>query len=760
MPNLKNIWPQLRRIFSVAVGTRTLRFARSEARMALIFLGLIFIPSGLLAYFSWRALENEKLFAQRRLQESYRQLARLAAREINNELEKYEKRWTSAAKFSFEAGGQPLAANRLDELTQTDALISAAFVLAAPGKVVYPPGTGLESAGDTFTKGEQESYVREHEIFTQLETAGGELEYRASDLQAAIAVYREILTKVATPQLRGMAELDIGRAQQKQGAWEEALTTFEHVLTTYPEVRDRNNTYLRFLAQYQIAVCLENLERDQEAVAALLLLNQDLLERSDAISTLQYSYFLNLTQGLAMRLIVSPQLADSADYRRRFNLLAEQSKKRISQKYFLRLLDSKLQETVIERKLYRTKFRYVADANEHEAFLLAYHFLPDAAGLYVTGVLGLQIDLTQLQERLFTAILKDLQFNEQIALAILNRRGDYVIGTANAGPRQIATHNLAAPFNFWQIAVCLPDSALPAPWSFRSTLGAWLISLLLLSILFGAYLFIRRARHEAHLSRMKSTFVSNVSHELRTPLASIKMLAELMEMQLSGKPAARLEESKARQYLSVIGRECERLGRLIDNVLDFSKIERGFKQYHFEYEEPAAVLRRAIESFRPQAEALGFKVLTEIDEHLPEVRLDADALAQVMLNLLGNAVKYSDEVKEISVRATRTPECILVEVTDRGIGIPPHDLPKIFASFYRADQRLSTQKQGGMGLGLTLAQHIVQAHGGEISVRSEVGKGSSFTFTIPLAKYETPQQNGEAQSSAAKSPVLTTGTAP
>ncbi len=760
MPNLKNIWPQLRRIFSIATGTRTLKFARSEARMALIFLGLIFIPSGLLAYFSWRAFEHEKLFAQRRLQESYRQLARLAAREIDNELEKYEKRWTSAAKFSFEASGLPLAANRLDELTQKDALISAAFVLAAPGKVVYPPGLSLESDGASFTKGEQESYVREHEIFTQLETAGGELEYRASDLQAAIAVYREILIKVATPQLRGMAELDLGRAQQKQGEWEKALATFEHVLATYPEVRDRNNTYLRFLAQYQIAVCLENLGRDQDAVAALLLLNKDLLERSDAISALQYSYFLNLTQGLATRLIGSPQLADSADYRRRFNLLAEQSKKRISQKYFLRLLDSKLQETVIERKLYRTKFRYVADANEHEAFLLAYHFLPDAAGLYVTGVLGLQIDLTQLQERLFAALLKDLQFNEQIALAILNRRGDYVIGTANANHRQVATHNLAPPFNFWQIAVCLPDSATPTPWSFRSTLGAWLISLLLLSILSGTYLFIRRARHEAHLSRMKSTFVSNVSHELRTPLASIKMLAELMEMQLSGKPAARLEESKARQYLSVIGRECERLGRLIDNVLDFSKIERGFKQYHFEYEEPAVVLRQAVESFRPQAEALGFKIITELDEHLPEARLDADALAQVMLNLLGNAVKYSDEVKEIRVRATCTHERILVEVADRGIGIPPHELPKIFASFYRADQRLSTQKQGGMGLGLTLAQHIVHAHGGEISVRSEVGKGSCFTFTIPLPKYEAPQQNGEAQASAAKSSVLTTGTAP
>ncbi len=745
MPNLKLTWQRVRQQLSVTAARKAMKAGRNEIRTALIFLGLIFIPSGLLAYFSWRALENEKLFAQKQLQESYRQFARLAAREIDNELEKYEKRWTNAVKSAFHADGRSLALERLDRLAQKDALMSAVFVLTAPGEAVYPPEARLENRSDASTKMEQESYVREHEIFTQLETAGGELEYRAYDLSAAIAAYREILAKVTTPQLRGMAELDIGRAQQKQGAWREALATFERVLAAYAEVRDRNNTYLRFLAQYQIAVCLENLGRDGDALEALLRLNQDLFERSDAISSQQYSYFLNLAQNLAARLMASPELADSARYHQRFNALAEQGKKRISEKYFLRLLDGKLQETVIERKLYKARFRYVADANDHEPFLLAYHFLPDAGGIYVTGVLGLQIDLAQLQERLFPAILKELQFGEQATLALLNRRGDFVIGTANPAHRQIAAHNLSAPFNFWQIAVRMPAPAPPGQWNFRSTLGVWLISLLLLSILSGAYLFIRRARREAYLSRMKSTFVSNVSHELRTPLASIKMLAELMEMQLSGKPNARLQPGKAQQYLAVIGRECERLGRLIDNVLDFSKIERGFKQYHFEYEEPGLVLRQAVESFRPHAEAQGFTVNVEIAEDLPEARIDADALAQVMLNLLSNAVKYSDEIKKIRVRAVCEVERILVEVSDKGLGIPAAELSKIFESFYRIDQRLSAQKQGGMGLGLTLARHIVQAHGGEIHAQSEVGKGSTFTFTIPLARREAALQKSEAK---------------
>ncbi|MGH7494124.1 MAG: sensor histidine kinase, partial [bacterium] len=384
-----------------------------------------------------------------------------------------------------------------------------------------------------------------------------------------------------------------------------------------------------------------------------------------------------------------------------------------------------------------------------EPYLLAYQSLPDPSGIYITGLLGLQIDLAELRQELFPAILRHLKLSEQVTLAILNKKGDYVIGTTRPVNQPIAAQALAAPFDFWQVAIYLSDGQTRSrQMDFYLTLGLWLISLLLLSILSGAYFFVRRARREAHLSQMKSTFVSNVSHELRTPLASIKMLAELMEMQLRGRLNNPLKngQEKTGQYLSVIRRESDRLGRLIENVLDFSKIERGFKQYNFEYEDPAAVLRLAVESFRPHAEASGFLLTVEIAEDLPEANMDADAISQVMLNLLSNAVKYSDEVKKIYVRAYRDGARLAVEVADRGIGIDATEIPKIFQDFYRIDQRLSSQKQGGMGLGLTLVRHIVRAHGGEISVRSEVGRGSTFIFTLPISPvHVTTPANGEAR---------------
>lgn len=705
--------------------------------MGLVFLGLILIPSGLLGYFSWRAIENEKLLSQERLKESYVQFARLAAREIDDELEDVEKRWSSTVKRIIDKDERIPAPEELDELTQTEPLIAACYLLTAPGKVAYPPDLSLREAGSSSEQAPMESelFHREHELFNRLVTRGEELEYLSYDLKGAIATYREIAAQVTSPQLRAMAESYVGRALMKQGEWTEALTTFQDLLVKYPEMRDLNKMYLRFPAQYQIAVALDNLERDQEAVETLFRFNQDLLERSDVISPLQYSFFLDQIRNLAPRLLASPELSASQSYQAELEALAEQSKKHIREKYFLQLLDRKLYEMVIARKEYKAKFRYVSEEADGDPFLLAYRALPDPSGIYTTGLLGLQINLEQLRQKLFPAILRNLKSSDQVALAILNESGDYVIGTARSTEPPIAVRTLQEPFEFWQVAVYLSETA-PAMqrWDFRTTLSLWLISLLLLSILLGAYIFIRRARREAYLSQMKSTFVSNVSHELRTPLASIKMLAELLEMQLAGQSATASENFKARaeNYLGIIRRECSRLGRLIENVLDFSKIERGVKQYNFEYEDPAAVVRMAVDSFRPHAEEQGFTLALDIAEPLPELRMDADAISQVILNLLSNAVKYSEAVKDIRVRAYQRNTNVVIEVSDRGIGIAAAELSKVFEDFYRADQRLNSQKQGGMGLGLTLARQIVRAHGGEISVRSEVGQGSTFTFTLPI----------------------------
>jgi signal transduction histidine kinase len=704
-------------------------------RLAAIFLVLIFLPSGLLGYLSWRAVKNEKLLSRQKIIESYRQFVHLAAREINGELENVQARLHASVERILGRLGPQSTVGLLDSLINNEPLISSCVLLIGPGQVAYPPALTLQH-GSLFNNVEPgETIAREYEFYNELASRGEELEYRVNDLDGAIAIYRRILKETSSAQLHAMAKSLIGRAQTKKSEWETALQTYENLLNDYPEARDLNKMYLRFLAQYQIAVCLDSLGRDQEAIATLWRMNKDLLERSDTINMLQYSQFGEWIKTLASKLLAAPGLPEAERYREQFQSLAVQNKKRIGDKYFVQLFDEELREQVIKRKTYRPLIRYFSGQADDEPFLLGYHHLPDPSGSYISGLLGFRVNLTRLRESILPARLRHLKISEAIVMAILDNEGNYIIGITKPHTAPVVTQTLDSPFKFWQAGVFLDqEEPVSPPNDFRTILWLWLISLLLFSIFCGAYAFMRYARHEAHLSELKSAFVSRVSHELRTPLTSIKMLAEHLERQWRQKTPASEHELHGRteQYLSVIRRESDRLGRLIENVLDFSKIERGVKQYTFEYEMPAVVLQKAIDSFRPHAEAQGFSIKAQIDDALPELFLDADAMTQALLNLFSNAVKYSEKEKVIAVRAFRDHDHVCVEVEDRGIGIPAAQTARIFDEFYRIDQKPNSKRPGGVGLGLALVKHIVQAHQGTIQVRSKEDKGSTFIMTLPI----------------------------
>jgi len=322
-----------------------------------------------------------------------------------------------------------------------------------------------------------------------------------------------------------------------------------------------------------------------------------------------------------------------------------------------------------------------------------------------------------------------------VALAVVGDEGDFVIGTESAVTEALAMQTLAEPFDFWRVALGPRD---PGPAERRVDLKAsvwmWTICVLLLTILVGAAVSLRRAQRQAQLARARATFVSNVSHELRTPIASIKMFSELLDRELRDVEggAERQRSASLPKYLALIRHESDRLARLIESVLDFSRMERGGRTYRFELSDPAEVIETAVESFRPHAESEGFLFDVQIAETLPPLRLDPDAVCQVVLNLLSNAVKYSDAVKEIRVRASREGPWVVLDVEDRGIGIAASDRSRVFDQFYRVDQRLDSGHGGGLGLGLTLARHIARAHGGEILVHSEPGQGSVFRFLLPV----------------------------
>jgi signal transduction histidine kinase len=249
---------------------------------------------------------------------------------------------------------------------------------------------------------------------------------------------------------------------------------------------------------------------------------------------------------------------------------------------------------------------------------------------------------------------------------------------------------------------------------------------LFLVVVAGLVATYRLVRRETEMARLKADFVANVSHDLKTPLSVIRMFGETLEM-------GRLPDEAARQeYYRVITRETERLTRLIDNVLDFSRIESGRRTY---VPVPTAVeplVRETVEGFSVPLAQQGFKVEVQVAPDLPEVPLDADAVAQALANLVDNAIKYSAERKSLGVEARAAEGHLVLEVADEGIGIPREEQSRIFDKFYRVG-RSETQGRRGSGVGLALVRHVAEAHGGRVTVESRPGEGSRFTLWLPLA---------------------------
>ena len=349
-------------------------------------------------------------------------------------------------------------------------------------------------------------------------------------------------------------------------------------------------------------------------------------------------------------------------------------------------------------------------------------------------IFGAQLALPRLEEELRPLFQRvEPSLAQEICVALLNDSARPV-AQSRAGfqanwKRPFVATEIGEALPHWEVAVYLLDPAklTKSAEAVKLTLGL-LIGVLVLAIGVGSWLIVADLNRQLTLARQKTDFVSNVSHELKTPLTSIRMFSELLAEGRVGDPA------KQRSYLAIISAETARLTRLINNVLDFARLERGEKRYHFQPCDVAGVAREAAESYRPHLESSGFHFDCELPASEVRVNGDRDALAQVIVNLLSNAEKYSGDQKEIRLRVesqSRPLPYTEVKVLDRGLGVPRGSEEKIFEKFYRAHDSLGSGIQGS-GLGLTLARQIARAHGGEVVYEPRAGGGSCFSLRLPM----------------------------
>jgi len=363
----------------------------------------------------------------------------------------------------------------------------------------------------------------------------------------------------------------------------------------------------------------------------------------------------------------------------------------------------------------------------------------EANNLYILGwvmkepggiVYGVELEVMTLLSRLITDFPLTEAVPEGTAYAIIDGNGKVLHQAGKAGVktgnRPDITVSLAPSLPHWQVVVYFIDRNMMTR-SGRGfiVLSGILLAIFIVAIVLGGSLLMWQAHNNLKDAKQKTSFVSSVSHELKTPLTSIRMYAELLSTERIKDP------EKKKQYLKVIVTESQRLTRLVNNVLDFSRLEQGRKKYHLEKLDMAVFLYETIKAHSLRIHKAGLVLKENIPDESIVVETDRDAVEQVLLNLLDNAIKYASEGKELSITLKVYKKYCEVQLADRGTGVPSAHRDSIFKKFHRVDDSLTAGKPGS-GLGLSISRRLLRDLGGDLQYRLREGGGSCFIVLIPF----------------------------
>jgi signal transduction histidine kinase len=341
-------------------------------------------------------------------------------------------------------------------------------------------------------------------------------------------------------------------------------------------------------------------------------------------------------------------------------------------------------------------------------------------------MLGVQLNTEYLEESVLPEAIRNAQVSEGAKVILADLAGRPLSGKRDLSTAlPLVTEYFEDNFPPWKIELFQAPAKGLETLDIRRNFYFWTILTLIVVLAFGAFLIVRTIGHEMEILKIKSDFVSSVSHEFKTPLTSIRALLERL---VDGKVR---DGAKMDQYFSIIAQDTDKLTRLVNNLLDFSKIEEGKKRYDFADTDIVRIAAEQVQGFKKEQVLGGPDIRLEIAGKIPSLQGDADALSRALANLLSNAVKFTPAGKTIRVGLSSSGGNVILEVEDEGIGIHPDEVGKIFEKFFQGRNALAHSTRG-TGLGLTLVKHVVEAHGGRVLIESRLGLGSKFSLIFPI----------------------------
>lgn len=506
--------------------------------------------------------------------------------------------------------------------------------------------------------------------FARHQLDGESFEFRSDDAPRAITAYKQALEAARSPTEKCEAQLWLGRAFSKAGMVKDAADIYHAMLEKCDSATDDDGIPFGLYSAERLVTAGQNLDAASEYV----------------IHRVNVAHWRPPNEAYLLRSLL--------------NVISNENRKLASLKLSTEIHDME---------------QIVALAND----------VQDRLGPLKVAFRSGPGDLSWIgygDDPWLVTVVSPTPFATPVVMAVSSAR---VVPAEVTLTAQRTDNGIPLGEGFIDIQVVWPAGRFAPPRGVPGVLYSAVLILTIGATLLAAYLLLRDVNREVQMAEMRSHFVASVSHELKTPLTAIRMFAETLVMGRAG------GEQQTSEYLRTIVNESERLSRLVDNVLDFSRIEQGNKIYRMQPTCLADVVQSAARTMQYPLLQLGFTLTVSIDESIPSLQANADALEQAVLNLLANAMKYSGTARQIEMRLGRKGEEAFIDIVDHGLGISAEDQSRIFEKFYRV-RSAETEPIAGTGLGLTLALHIIEAHKGQVRVTSEVGHGSTFSVRIPI----------------------------
>jgi signal transduction histidine kinase/tetratricopeptide (TPR) repeat protein len=696
---------------------------------ALLFLITIILPAAILSAFGLSGIRNEKFRLEQQWRNEGISLLDSVKSDILGNFDQLETELqVLISNPAFSGRNYHNIRPMVQKLVQDEPLIDQFFIVFNGNPPWFPPFWG-EGSGFHIEPGEDfPAHIQE------LREEAWNLEYIKKDFTGAISLLSHLLTTVEASQLRMELLSDLARNHMKLGEFKTSAELYSEIIREAPVNIRYRGTYLPLSVRFQLIDCLLETGDSEKALKETLEAFKQILNQYSAISEDQLKTYVSLSQNQFKAIREDdPQIFSSdLSYAAEFDSLNLIYTSRLRHWDLIRRLKDECLPLVSEEMEenrgtpgYRERLtRQIGD----EYDLMLAMFIPSAERGKTEGYAGIKIDERYLRSQVLPGIIQAKYHPERYELSVHTLNGDLILGdlTPNQNPAEISTL-FSQSFPPWRIDGTLHESG-PGlfRWLFKSYYF-WTLTVMLAILVSGLVILSRIIAHEKEVLKLKEAFVSSVSHEFKTPISSIMALTESL---LQGNVR---DKDRLKEYYSVIANDASNLEHLVENFLDFSRMEEEKKTYHFDETHLDVWLQELIDDFSQRAPDWTFHFRKKSGETSFIQKIDRNSMKLTIYNLLDNAVKFSEPGTEINLQLEKTNDHVLISCVDQGIGIPGEEHTRIFEKFYRGQE--ATRKQiTGTGLGLAIVKQVTDAHGGELRVTSEAGEGATISIVLPLKK--------------------------